>query len=64
MNNSEKYPKDIRKYKERVLEAQEKNFEESDNYFQIKQRWLKEIENQYKLKTKLLLYSVALVIVK
>ena len=60
----EKYRKETDKYEEKILEAQEKNFEELNNYFQIKQRRLKEIENQYKLKTKLLLYSVALVMVK
>jgi len=53
----------VDKCKEKILELQEKNFEELTDYFQIKQRRLKEIENQYKLKTKVLLYSAALVVV-
>ena len=59
----EKYRKEVDKCKEKILELQEKNFEELTDYFQIKQRRLKEIENQYKLKTKVLLYSAALVVV-
>jgi hypothetical protein len=60
----EKFRKETDKYEEKILEMQERNFEELNNYFQIKQKRLKEIENQYKLTTKLLLYSAALVIVK
>lgn len=60
----DKYRKEVDKYEEKILEIQEKNFEELNNYFQTKQRRFKEIENQYKLKIKLLLYSAALVIVK
>jgi hypothetical protein len=60
----EKFRKETDKYEEKILEMQERNFEELNNYFQIKQKRLKEIENQYKLTTKLLLYSAALVIVR
>lgn len=60
----EKYRKDVADHEEKILELQEKNFEELNNYFQVKQRRLKEIENQYELKTKIFLYSAALIIVK
>jgi hypothetical protein len=60
----EKHRKDIEKYEEKIMEIQEKNFEQLNNYFQIKQRRLNELEKQYMLKTKILLYSTALVIVK
>ena len=60
----EQYRKETEDYEEKILELQEKNFEELNSYFEIKQRRLKEIENQYKLKTKLMLYSASLVIVK
>lgn len=60
----EKYRKEVGKYEEKILETQEKSFEELNSYFQTKQRRLQEIENQYKLKTKVLLYSAALVILK
>jgi hypothetical protein len=60
----EQYRKETEDYEEKILELQEKNFEELNSYFEIKQRRLKEIDNQYKLKIKLMLYSAALVIVK
>lgn len=60
----EKYRKEITKYEEKIMEVQEKNFEELNNYFQIKQKRLKELENQYMLKTKILLCSTALVIIR
>lgn len=60
----EKYRKDVADHEEKILELQEKSFEELNNYFQIKRRRLEEIENQYELKTKIFLYSAALVIVK
>jgi len=60
----ERYRKEADKHEESILELQEKNFEELNNYFQTKQRRLNEIENQYNLKTKLLLYSASLVLIK
>ena len=60
----EKYRKETEKYEEKILELQEKNFEELNKYFEIKQRRVREIENQYNLKTKVTLFSAALVIVK
>lgn len=60
----EKYRKEVEKYEEKILEIQESNFEELNDYFETKQRRVGEIENQYKLKTGLLLYSAALVIMK
>ena len=60
----DKYRKEVDKYEEKILEIQEKNFEELNNYFETKQRRVREIENQYKLKTRVLLYSAALVIIK
>ena len=56
--------KELTKYEDNIMEIQEKNFEQLNSYFQTKQRRLKELENQYMLKTKILLYSTALVIVK
>ena len=60
----EKYRKEVEKHEEKILEIQESNYEELNNYFQIKDRRIREIENQYKLKTRVLLYSAALVMVK
>lgn len=60
----EKYRKEVEKYEEKILEMQESNFEELNDYFETKQRRVREIENQYKLKTGLLLYGAALVIMK
>jgi hypothetical protein len=59
----EKHRKQIDKYDGQLEEIREKNFEELQNYFETKERRIKEIENQYKLQTKILLYSTALVIV-
>jgi hypothetical protein len=56
--------KELGKYEDKIMEIQEKNFEQLNNYFQIKQRRLKELENQYMLKTNILLYGTALVIVE
>ena len=56
--------KELGRYEDKIMEIQEKNFEQLNNYFQIKQRRLKELDNQYMLKTKILLYSTALVIVE
>ena len=60
----EKYRKEVEKHEEKILEIQDSNFEELNDYFETKQRRVGEIENQYKLKTRLLLYSAALVIIK
>ena len=56
--------KELTKYEDNIMEIQEKNFEQLNSYFQTKQRRLKELENQYMLKIKILLYSTALVIVE
>ena len=60
----EQYRKEVGKYEDKIMEIQENNFEEINNYFQIKHRRLMELENQYMLNTKILLYSTALVIVE
>jgi hypothetical protein len=59
----EKHRKQIDKYDDQLEEICGKNLEELQNYFETKERRIKEIENQYKLQTKILLYSTALVIV-
>jgi hypothetical protein len=59
----EKHRKQIDEYRDQLEEVQGKSLEELQNYFETKERRIKEIENQYKLQTKILLYSTALVIV-
>jgi len=52
----------VEKYDSQLEEIRGKNFEELQNYFQTKERRIKEIENQYRLQTRIFLYSAALVI--
>src|SRR3989344_4249996 len=48
------------KYREKLLELQDKQYEELTNYFNLKERRLSEIDNQFKLNTKISLVSAAL----
>lgn len=57
----EEHRKERDKYKEKLLELQDKQYEELTNYFNLKERRLAEIDNQFKLNTKISLVSAALV---
>jgi hypothetical protein len=57
----EEYRKERDKYREKLLELQDKQYEELTNYFNLKERRLAEIDNQFKLNTKISLVSAALV---
>jgi hypothetical protein len=57
----EEHRKERDKYREKLLELQDKQYEELTNYFNLKERRLAEIDNQFKLNTKISLVSAALV---
>ena len=56
----EEHRKERDKYREKLLELQDKQYEELTNYFNLKERRLSEIDNQFKLNTKISLVSAAL----
>ncbi|MBU3897074.1 MAG: hypothetical protein KJ697_04045 [Nanoarchaeota archaeon] len=60
----ENHRKQIDKNEKSIDELRENNRKVLQNYFKTKEQRMKEIENQYKLQTKILLYSTALVIVR
>jgi uncharacterized coiled-coil DUF342 family protein len=55
------YRKERDKYKEKILELQDKQTEELTRYFDLRERKLTEIDNQFKLNVKISLSSAALV---
>lgn len=57
----EEHRKERDKYREKLLELQDKQYEELTNYFNLKERRLSEIDNQFKLNTKISLVNAALV---
>ncbi len=57
----EEHRKERDDYREKLLALQDKQYEELTNYFNLKERRLAEIDNQFKLNTKIALVSAALV---
>ena len=60
----EKYRGEASKYEDKILQENERIHEELRNYFETKEKRLQEIDTQYKLQTKISLYSAALIVMK